>query len=146
MTRIDATRRLLIGENPLQALDLLFVELDLLLLGRHDVVEPLLLDVEALLHLGDLVASSGDIVGRRQLSHGQRILHCGLPDRGVVRGLHAGDRALLRQNLLMQVRLEAGEVPDRQVERLFVLQRLDLLVGAAHHDEHRRWSSRARPA
>ena len=56
--RRDRHRRdalLLLGENALQALDLLLLQIELLLLRRLDVVEALLLDVESLFELNDFV-------------------------------------------------------------------------------------------
>ena len=58
---------LLFGENPAQALDLTLLKLDLLLLGRLNVVELFLDDVQPLLHLGGLIVRRGDVVCRREL-------------------------------------------------------------------------------
>ena len=104
--RHDLHRRdaaLLLVENGAQALDLLVLQVDLLLFGALHVVEPLLLDVHALLVLGDRVVRPGDVIGGRQLLLGERIVDRRLANGVVVLRARARDRALLPQNLLVQM-------------------------------------------
>ena len=46
------------------------------------------------------------------------------------------DDTLLNEDRLVQRRLQARKRADRLIQRLLVLELLDLFVGIAHHDEH----------
>ena len=138
LTGHDAQRShfvLLFLDDPLQAFDLLFVELNLLCLGRLHLLRPFLLDVETHLQLVHEIVPARDLVRRGKPLLVERVNDERLAHRAVVLRAKRGDGGILRQELLPPLVPERCERAVRLRKLLLILEQRQSDVGVAQLDD-----------